>query len=99
MATEAKPRAFRPEIWSWGHRNILGMDWDAQGRLWEVEHGPEGGDDGGRIVGHYANYPVPCLLDGTPSLAGVAVVGGGLAGLSAALSLARHGVRVEVTWP
>ncbi|MEM1196664.1 MAG: PQQ-dependent sugar dehydrogenase [Pseudomonadota bacterium] len=31
------------EIWSWGHRNILGMDWDAQGRLWETEHGPAGG--------------------------------------------------------
>jgi hypothetical protein len=30
-------------------------------------------DDGGRIVGHYANYPVPCLLDGAPSVAGVAV--------------------------
>ncbi|MEA3018544.1 MAG: hypothetical protein QOI47_68 [Actinomycetota bacterium] len=30
-------------------------------------------DDGGRIVGHYANYPVPCLLDGVPSIAGVAV--------------------------
>jgi hypothetical protein len=30
-------------------------------------------DDGGRIVGHYANYPVPCLLDGDVSLAGVAV--------------------------
>ena len=28
------------EIWSYGHRNILGMGWDAQGRLWEVEHGP-----------------------------------------------------------
>ncbi|MEM1053314.1 MAG: PQQ-dependent sugar dehydrogenase, partial [Pseudomonadota bacterium] len=22
------------EIWSYGHRNILGMDWDAEGRLW-----------------------------------------------------------------
>jgi hypothetical protein len=30
-------------------------------------------DDGGRIVGHYANYPVPCMLDGRASLAGVAV--------------------------
>ena len=29
-------------------------------------------DDGGRIVGHYANYPVPCLLDGRVSVAGVA---------------------------
>ena len=30
-------------------------------------------DDGGRIVGHYANYPVPCLLDGEVAVAGVAV--------------------------
>ncbi len=30
-------------------------------------------DDGGRIIGHYANYPVPCLLDGVASVAGVAV--------------------------
>ena len=34
-----------PDIWSMGHRNILGMDFDAQGRLWEVEHGPAGGDE------------------------------------------------------
>ena len=33
------------EIWSWGHRNILGLDFDAQGHLWEVEHGPKGGDE------------------------------------------------------
>lgn len=33
------------EIWSYGHRNILGMDFDAQGRLWEIEHGPAGGDE------------------------------------------------------
>lgn len=33
------------QIWSWGHRNILGMDWDADGRLWEIEHGPAGGDE------------------------------------------------------
>ena len=33
------------EIWSYGHRNILGMDFDADGRLWETEHGPAGGDE------------------------------------------------------
>ena len=22
-----------------GHRNILGLDWDASGRLWDLEHG------------------------------------------------------------
>ena len=33
------------QIWSWGHRNILAMDFDAEGRLWEIEHGPAGGDE------------------------------------------------------
>ena len=33
------------EIWSYGQRNLLGMDFDLQGRLWEVEHGPRGGDE------------------------------------------------------
>ncbi|MDY7098437.1 MAG: PQQ-dependent sugar dehydrogenase [Pseudomonadota bacterium] len=33
------------EIWSYGHRNILGMAFDAQGNLWDVEHGPAGGDE------------------------------------------------------
>lgn len=35
----------RPEIWSWGHRNIQAAALDAQGRLWTVEHGPQGGDE------------------------------------------------------
>lgn len=38
------------EIWSYGHRNILGMDWDAEGRLWDVEHGPAGGDELNLVV-------------------------------------------------
>jgi glucose/arabinose dehydrogenase len=46
------------EIWSWGHRNILGMDWDASGRLWEVEHGPAGGDEL-NLVRRAANYGWP----------------------------------------
>ncbi len=46
------------EIWSWGHRNILGMDWDTQGRLWEVEHGPAGGDEL-NLVKRGANYGWP----------------------------------------
>jgi len=46
------------EIWSWGHRNILGMDWDAEGRLWEVEHGPAGGDEL-NLVKRAANYGWP----------------------------------------
>jgi len=35
----------RPEIWSLGHRNIQASAFDAQGRLWEVEHGTRGGDE------------------------------------------------------
>ncbi|MFP2924491.1 PQQ-dependent sugar dehydrogenase [Pyxidicoccus sp. 3LG] len=35
----------RPEIWSLGHRNVLSAALDSQGRLWEVEMGPRGGDE------------------------------------------------------
>ena len=51
------------EIWSYGHRNILGMDWDAQGRLWEVEHGPAGGDEL-NLVTPGANYGWPIRSNG-----------------------------------
>jgi glucose/arabinose dehydrogenase len=36
----------RPEIWSYGHRNIQGAALNpADGKLWTVEHGPRGGDE------------------------------------------------------
>lgn len=36
----------RPEIWSWGHRNIQGAALHPEtGELWEVEHGARGGDE------------------------------------------------------
>ena len=35
----------RPEIWTLGHRNILGAALDAQSRLWVAEMGPRGGDE------------------------------------------------------
>lgn len=36
----------RPEIWSYGHRNSQGLAIDPRtGRLWESEHGPQGGDE------------------------------------------------------
>ncbi len=37
------------EIWSWGHRNPLGLAFDADGRLWSSEMGPQGGDEVNRI--------------------------------------------------
>ena len=40
-----RPQA-RPEIWSYGHRNIQGIARDPEsGRLWANEHGPYGGDE------------------------------------------------------
>jgi glucose/arabinose dehydrogenase len=51
------------EIWSYGHRNILGMDWDAAGRLWVVEHGPAGGDELNLVVAG-ANYGWPLRSNG-----------------------------------
>lgn len=36
----------RPEIWSYGHRNVQGAALDpATGRLWTMEHGARGGDE------------------------------------------------------
>lgn len=36
----------RPEIWSYGHRNMQGLTVDPRtGTLWESEHGPLGGDE------------------------------------------------------
>jgi aldose sugar dehydrogenase len=35
----------RPEIWSYGHRNVQSAALDANGRLWTVEHGARGGDE------------------------------------------------------
>jgi aldose sugar dehydrogenase len=36
----------RPEIWSYGHRNIQAADRHPDtGKLWTIEHGPRGGDE------------------------------------------------------
>lgn len=36
----------RPEIWSYGHRNMQSLAIDPRtGTLWEAEHGPKGGDE------------------------------------------------------
>jgi glucose/arabinose dehydrogenase len=39
----------RPEIWSLGHRNVQAAAFDPEGRLWEVEHGTNGGDELNRV--------------------------------------------------
>ena len=35
----------RPEIWTLGHRNVLGAALDSKQRLWVAEMGPRGGDE------------------------------------------------------
>ena len=35
----------RPEIWSYGHRNMQGATLGPDRRLWTHEHGPQGGDE------------------------------------------------------
>jgi glucose/arabinose dehydrogenase len=48
----------RPEIWSFGNRNVQGAALDGKGRLWEVEHGPQGGDELNLIQkGHDYGWP------------------------------------------
>jgi glucose/arabinose dehydrogenase len=51
------------EIWSLGHRNPLGLAFDAQGRLWDVEMGPMGGDEL-NLVARGANYGYPIVSNG-----------------------------------
>lgn len=51
------------QVWSYGHRNVLGLTFDAQGRLWDLEHGPKGGDEL-NLVKPGANYGWPLVSDG-----------------------------------
>lgn len=54
----------RPEIWSYGHRNIQGLARDpATGRVWATEHGPFGGDELNRIE-RGKNYGWPLQTQG-----------------------------------
>jgi glucose/arabinose dehydrogenase len=62
----------KPEIWTLGHRNVQAAAIDGQGRLWDIEHGTQGGDElnliekgknyGWPIVAYgeeYAGVPIP----------------------------------------
>lgn len=52
-----------PEIWSLGHRNILGIAFDAEGRLWNNEMGPRDGDEL-NLVKRGSNYGYPIVSEG-----------------------------------
>jgi glucose/arabinose dehydrogenase len=66
------PNLAPAETWSTGHRTPYGLDFAPDGRLWEVEHGPRGGDElnliepgknyGWPLVSYAVNYdgvPIP----------------------------------------
>jgi len=54
----------RPEIYSYGHRNVQGLAFHPQtGDLWEVEFGPRGGDEINRIEPG-KNYGWPTITYG-----------------------------------
>jgi len=52
-----------PEIWSYGHRNSQGLTLDDKGRLWEHEHGPQGGDEL-NLIAPKLNYGWPVITYG-----------------------------------
>jgi glucose/arabinose dehydrogenase len=68
--TLPNPNLTPAETWTTGHRNPYGLAFDAEGRLWETEMGPRGGDElnliepgrnyGWPLVSYGTNY------DGTP---------------------------------
>ncbi|MCG6568312.1 PQQ-dependent sugar dehydrogenase [Tessaracoccus sp. ZS01] len=57
------------QFWSMGHRNPLGLAFDADGRLWASEMGPEGGDE--------LNLIMPGLNYGWPAASNGSHYGGG----------------------
>ena len=94
-----KPGAL-PEIWAYGLRNPEGLAFNpADGKLWEQEHGPKGGDEiniiekgknyGWPVVSYGVNYDGTPVGTGKPQHAGHA--GAGLA-LDAVDRAVRHGV-------
>lgn len=62
-----------PEIWSYGHRNPQGLVWDnTHQRLWEIEHGPRGGDEI-NLIEKGQNYGWPVISYGKEYWGPVAV--------------------------
>ncbi|KUM43103.1 PQQ-dependent sugar dehydrogenase [Pseudomonas sp. EpS/L25] len=51
------------QVWSLGHRNPLGVAFDAQGHLWEQEMGPQGGDEL-NLIQRGGNYGYPEVSNG-----------------------------------
>jgi glucose/arabinose dehydrogenase len=56
-------KGFHPAVWSYGHRNLLGIAFDARGNLWQQEMGPKHGDELNLVVAA-ANYGYPKVSNG-----------------------------------
>ena len=68
----------RPEIWSYGHRNVQGIAIHPQtGDIWTNEHGPQGGDEL-NLVRPGLNYGWPVIGFGVMYRTGAAIHGGTL---------------------
>jgi glucose/arabinose dehydrogenase len=57
------PNRTPQEIWSSGHRNPYGLAFAPDGRLWETEMGPRGGDEL-NLIQRGANYGWPLVSEG-----------------------------------
>lgn len=57
-------KGFHPAVWSYGHRNLLGIAFDKDGRLWEQEMGPKGGDEV-NLIRPGLNYGYPRVSNGS----------------------------------
>ncbi|WP_327751633.1 PQQ-dependent sugar dehydrogenase [Sphingobium sp. SJ10-10] len=57
-------KGFHPAVWSYGHRNLLGIAFDKDGRLWEQEMGPQGGDEL-NLIEPGLNYGYPLASNGS----------------------------------
>lgn len=51
------------QIWTLGHRNPLGLAFDARGRLWNTEMGPQHGDELNLVI-RGQNYGYPIVSNG-----------------------------------
>lgn len=51
------------QVWTLGHRNILGVAFDGEGRLWAHEMGPKGGDEL-NLIERGDNYGYPVVSNG-----------------------------------
>lgn len=67
------PPGTRPEIWSWGHRNVQGAAVHPRtGTLWATEHGPQGGDELNRIR-RGGNHGWPVITHGRQYVTGLRI--------------------------